>query len=163
MTIVVYSAKEEIMACDSAWTHSDVVVSKQTKMVRLQNGALLGDSGDADAREMRELLGAATCTRLPSAKAIRECQVNFHGIMVFRNGRVFDINTGYDKEHSAWWGSVFELKGRLFFAVGIGADFALGAMAAGATVHKAVSLTCQWIDGCRGPVLSEPLRLPRAR
>jgi hypothetical protein len=163
MTIIAYSAKEEVMACDSAWTASDMVVSKQTKIIRLQNGALLGDAGDADAREMRELLGGSTCARLPTAKAIREVQMDFHGLLVFKNGRVFDVSSGYDREHSSWWAACYELKGRLFFATGVGSKFALGAMAAGATVHKAVSLTCQWVEGCRGPVITEPLRLPRAR
>jgi len=163
MTIIAYSAHEEIMGCDSAWTHNDKIVAKQTKIVRFANGALLGDAGDADARDMRDLLRGATQSNLPSRNALAELKMDFHGLLVLRNGRVFDIDSGYDKDHSSWWGSIFELKGRQVFATGIGATFCLGAMASGAPVAKAVNLTCQWVDGCRGPVIIEPLKLPRTR
>lgn len=50
-------------------------------------------------------------------------------------------------------GLVHDLSDKLFYAIGSGGDFAMGALAAGSTAREAVKIASDYDPGCGGPVV----------
>lgn len=160
MTVVAY--RGGVMAADSRSTDAESGhhVTVCDKVFRLSNGAILGCAGDDDDRDIQEMLTKATPSRMPSRKALAETEMDFAGIMVFPNGRVFRVEVEYDDDKTTWGASVFEIKDTIC-AVGTGAELAVGAMEAGATPEEAVVIACRRdVAHCALPVQSITLTPP---
>lgn len=161
------AVKDGHMSCDSATTDdSNAVVSLGNKITRLKFGTLLGEAGDADSRAVVKLLQKVrSFDDVPTALELAACKVDYSGILLFPDGTMAYVGItrlgesgepGYRAE--AWPIS------RVISAVGSGALFALGAMAAGKTATEAVSLACEWDANTKGPVhdfTCQPLEVPQ--
>lgn len=119
MTTIAF--KDGIMAADSRCTDECAAFATKTRKIdRLPTGALLGRSGDADARDVVALLSKATHRKLPSRKELAETRTEFKGIWALPNGRTFFI--GVEKTgdgDSSWTGELVEVEERMC-AVGSG-------------------------------------------
>lgn len=156
MTTIAY--KQGIMACDSCWTafHSDQQTS-ENKIVRLQSGALLGQAGDNDSRSVVALLETAkTEKQLPTRAQLSATRVNFAGVLVLPNGKVFLIDIS--REGSEFNGQIWPAGRRGIAACGSGSEFAIGAMCAGKSAREAVAIACDWDIHSRMPVHTVSLK-----
>jgi 20S proteasome alpha/beta subunit len=150
MTVIAYSSKHKIIAADSRLSDEiGMHVTNCQKLFRLRSGAVLGTAGDSDDRDVRELLGKVTLNKLPRRVALAELECTFAGIMAFPRGRVFTINIW--QRESGWAGSLDEIHDAMV-AIGCGAQFAYGAMEAGASPIAAVQATCRRHAACALPV-----------
>lgn len=160
MTVIAYSARHKIIAADSRCSDAlGMHITNCQKIFRLKNGALLGTAGDSDDRDVRDLLAKATPRKLPSRAQLIEIKGQFSGIMVFPKGQVFTVeiwHREFDNE-GEWAASVDSIRDN-FVASGCGAQFAYGAMEAGADPIKAVRATCRRDTACALPVQWERLK-----
>ena len=149
MTVVCYC--NGVIASDSAITSDDICTAKVSKLRRLASGALFGYAGDSDVRAVIKLLDKIRDPdNIPTAKELADVHQEIDALIVFPRGGVAMVSIGHDKAQG-WWGQA-SIENRGISAIGIGATFALGAMAAGKSAIEAVTITCQWVDGCRLPV-----------
>lgn len=155
MTAIAY--KDRVMACDSCWSDKGCISSLARKIVKLKHGALLGQAGDNDAREVLELLrNVKTPAQLPSRNALMATRVDYDGLIVFPSGRIFRVAAS-NKLHESIEDEdvgVWEVSGRPYAVIGSGGDIALGAMAAGRSARQAIALACRLHIECRLPVHS---------
>ena len=154
MTTVAYRAG--IMACDSCWTYGGDVDTLGTKIARLKSGALLGQAGDNDARHVIAMLASVkTEKQLPSYPELDAIRLDFMGLLVLPNKRMFKIATELkepahrDPEEDG--PGVWEVEGD-FTAIGSGMAYAIGAMEAGANARQAVRIACRRDTNSRPPV-----------
>lgn len=157
MTTIAY--KDGIMACDSCWTLSDTQVTSLSKIVRLANGALLGQCGDNDAREVIAFLGKIKNWKLmPFRSELLALKQDFGGILVFPKGHIYKVTTREDpldyKDEVGF--TPITMK---FASCGSGGDLALGAMAAGKSAVEAVRIACEFDINSRLPTHRMPLHL----
>lgn len=152
------------MAADSKCTDDHAgFLTKCQKIYRLENGALLGTAGDGDARELTVLLSKAKCTtrstHFPTRETLSSTRTNFEGILAFPNGRIFMVYVyPQDYGHSfEWTGQIVEQEEGIA-AVGSGYQYALGALAAGATAIQAVNAAIKYNSFCGGPVKHEAIK-----
>jgi hypothetical protein len=142
MTTIAF--RDGVMASDSCWTALDgVQVVSAVKINRLASGALLGQAGDNDSREVVELLNRVDCRgKLPKRSALLRIKVDCSALLAFPSGRVYQVETSSREEipEDADIG-IWEVN-RGFAAVGTGSHLALGAMAHGATAEQAVVIAC---------------------
>jgi ATP-dependent protease HslVU (ClpYQ) peptidase subunit len=163
MTTIAIKAEAErgwVFAADSKCTDGlGAFCTRAKKLHRLSSGAVLGQAGDTDIRDILALLNNITAKRLPSRKELAETHCEFAGILAFPNGKVFLIDVGVlDFGHdSEWYGSVVELQER-YAAVGSGQQFAIGAMAAGRSAKQAVEIACRYDSFSQAPVIEEPVK-----
>jgi ATP-dependent protease HslVU (ClpYQ) peptidase subunit len=159
LTTIAY--KDGRMAADSKCTAGGMFVTKTTKMHRLPNGALLGSAGDADIRLLMDLLGRSTARKLPSRIELANTQTEFEGILAFPNGKTYliDVYVNDFEEMSEWTAQVLELEERMA-ATGSGAQFALGAMAAGKSAAQAVAIACRYDSNSAPPVKEIDVKAP---
>jgi hypothetical protein len=150
MTTIAYKAG--MMACDSCWTHNDLQVTSLSKIVRLSSGALLGQAGDNDGREMAIFLDKIKTERnLPTRRQLLDLRLNFHGLLVLPNGGIFSVACREDPlDYRDEVG--FTPISRKFTSCGSGYELAIGAMAAGKTAREAVAIACDFDINSRGPV-----------
>jgi len=153
MTTVAY--KDGVMASDSRCTDdSGVYIGRTPKMYRLANGALLGTAGDADARCVIDLLNKSSAKKLPTRKELAALEVDFRGILAFKNGCAYyiDIYVWEISDASAQWDAqVYEIEEQMA-AIGSGEQFALGAMRAGKNARDAVTIACHFDSFSSPPV-----------
>lgn len=152
------------MACDSCWSYGQGVDTLSKKIARLRSGALLGQAGDNDARDVIALLTNIKSPRqLPSRTALLELRQDFLGLMVFPEGQIVKIATSivpptnWTPDTEVDDIGVWEI-GFSHAAIGSGADFATGAMEAGATARKAVEIACRRDLNSRPPIHSFALK-----
>jgi len=157
MTVIAY--RDGVMACDSCWNDRGTIDTLGNKIVRLKSGALLGQSGDNDVRELIGLLQhVKTPQTLPSRSQLIALRADFDGLLVFKKNRIFRIATTcklietLEEEDIGVW----EIS-RPFAAIGSGGDFALGALAAGKSAREAAALACRFNINCRLPVYAVAL------
>lgn len=150
MTTIAYKAG--LMACDSCWTLSDMQVTSLSKIVRLSSGALLGQAGDNDGREMIFFLDKIKLERnLPTRKQLLDLRLEYAGLLVLPNGSIFKVTSREDPvDYKDEVG--FTPISRKIAACGSGNELALGAMAAGKTAREAVAIACDFDINSRGPV-----------
>ena len=158
MTTIAY--RSGIMVSDSCYSHGGTVDTLLSKIYRLKSGALLGQSGENDAREFIDLLNNVKSERgLPTRKVLIEIRADFLGLLVLRTGSIYKINTSIvsvgnwaksDDNDIADIG-VWKIS-RTFAAIGAGSDFAMGAMAHGATAEQAVAIACRFDTASRPPL-----------
>lgn len=152
MTVVAYSSKSRILAADSrcSSTELDKHVTSMEKIFRLKNGALLGIAGEADVRDLCELLSKATPRKLPTRQQLADLKNEHEAILVFPKGQVWTIEVEFD-QHKGWKGEAVAIRDNIV-AIGCGAAYAYGAMEAGADPIKAVRATCRRDLFCALPV-----------
>lgn len=157
MTTVTYAGG--IMASDSRCTDDFGAFSTRAqKIYRLHNRALLGIAGDADVRDVCEILGKANSTKLPSRKELRDLETDLAAILVFQNGSIFFVDIGHvDDGHGYWTSSIIECREK-FAAVGSGQQFAIGALASGKTARQAIEVACRFDTASGLPVVEVPLK-----
>jgi ATP-dependent protease HslVU (ClpYQ) peptidase subunit len=147
--------KDGMLAADSKTTDENgAFFSRSHKIYRLSNGALIGCAGDSDVRELLDVLGRSTSKKLPTRKELADTKTGFQGIMAFPNGQVFcvEIDTrNIGTNDSDWYAMITECEER-WTAVGSGAQFAIGAMAAGKSAHDAVHIACRYDSFSQPPV-----------
>lgn len=159
MTVIAYSRKHKIMAADSRCSDEFAMhLTNCQKIYRLKNGALLGTSGDSDAREISALLGKASPRKLPSRQQLADTKSDFTGILVFPKGQVFIVCVGVATYPNTdeWTGSI-DLVTDDVIAVGHGQQFAYGALDLGHNPMESVRVTCKRDTTCALPVQWEPL------
>lgn len=157
MTTVAYKAG--IMAGDSCWSYGGAVDTLSRKIHRLKSGALLGQAGDNDARDIIAMLeNVKTPAALPTRRALLDTRIDFFGLLVFPKGRIFKISSSnLLPENTACDVGVWEVQ-MPFTAVGSGSEIALGAMAAGRSAKDAVAIACRYDTASRPPVYEVPLQ-----
>ena len=168
MTAIAY--KDGLMACDSAWSDEQYLVTRATKIVRLPSGTLLGEAGDDDSRAFRELLSRVKTPKgLPSRKQLLELQMDYCAILVFPRGRIFHIQVDEPSDHnklSHWTGGIFEI-GESYHAIGTGKEHAVTAMECGKSARDAVYAAIRRNNQCRAPVhtlsLTPPIKIGKAK
>lgn len=160
MTVVAYSSKHRILAADSrcSSTELDKHVTSMTKVFRLKNGAIFGFAGEADVRDLCELLSKASARKMPTRAQLIEIKNENEGIIVFPSGSVWTIEIEYDKR-IGWKGEAVPIRDPIV-AIGCGADFAYGAMEFGANPIEAVRAACKRDLFCALPVHWERLDPP---
>lgn len=151
MTTVAY--RDGIMASDSCWSTGSIVDSLACKVERLKSGALLGQSGDNDIREIIALLeNVKTAKAMPTYSQLAAIRVDCTLLLVLPKGAIFKISTSkkltQDDEDDL---GVWRVE-RPLAAIGSGSDLALGAMAHGASAVQAVRIACRWDINSRPPV-----------
>lgn len=162
MTTIAY--KDGVMACDSCWTYGGTIDVLATKISRLANGALLGQSGSNDGRYFEKLLGKVKSpASLPTHEQLREIRQDFLGLLVLPSGKIFKLSTTFitpenwncefDPDDVGLW----EITGP-FAAVGSGGDFAIVAMECGKSAKEAVDIACRFDPNSRGPIHSLSLK-----
>jgi hypothetical protein len=95
---------------------------------------------------------------MPSRAQLAEIKGSFSGIMVFPKGQIFMVSI-YHRDFSnegEWTASVDSIRDEIV-ATGCGAQFAYGAMEAGADPIKAVRAACKRDTACALPVQWEKL------
>ena len=157
MTVIAYRAG--IMACDSCWTYCDTQVASLPKIRRLTSGALLGQAGDNDSRNIDTLLDKIKDPRkLPTRQQLAETKCSFIGVLALPRGGIFIVSTGKhdgngypaeDEEDFGIWPAT-SMGG--YCAVGSGSEAALAAMDAGATAREAAMIACKRNVHCRPPI-----------
>ena len=160
MTTIAY--KNGLMAADSACSDEEQILSNRAqKIYRLKSGGLLGHAGDADNRQLIDLLDdVKTPKGLPSRPDIIKTFLNFSAILVLPKGKVYHVFLDAPHEESAngrWDGGLYEISDG-YFAVGSGAVSALSAMDAGASARDAVLIACKRDFYTRSPVHVVPLK-----
>lgn len=159
MTTIAY--KDGWMAADSKCTDgwTGAFLTKTHKIWRCKkNGALVGQCGDADCRDILPLLEGATPKRMPTREQLANTKCSGSWIVAFPRGAVFivDVETRNMGDGAEWSGSVVEIEER-WCAVGSGQQFALGAMAAGKSAADAVHIACRYDSYSQAPVRSVPV------
>lgn len=166
MTTVAF--KDSWMASDSKCTDEfGAFFSRVPKIYRLSNGALLGAAGDADIRDVLAILDKATHKKLPSRRELADTHTECSAILAFPSGHVFAVEIGptvIGDVDFEWQAEVVECLER-WIAVGSGAQFAMGAMAAGKSAADAVHVACRFDSFSQAPVKSvavKPEMSPKA-
>jgi ATP-dependent protease HslVU (ClpYQ) peptidase subunit len=149
MTTIAWRASG-FMACDSCWTYGTTQVVSATKIKRLSSGALLGQAGDNDARNIEALLDKVKDPRkLPTRIQLAETKESCMALLALPRGGVWIVSAGpmtdagypavEDDDYGVWPATT--MGG--YAAVGSGADYALSAMDAGASARDAVAIACR--------------------
>src|SRR5271154_552727 len=77
------------MACDSAYTYNDRLISKMTKIRRTEGGCLFGCAGGGDSRELELLMEVIDRPEQLPAAATLQLNSDQEGLIVFPGGRMF--------------------------------------------------------------------------
>lgn len=133
MTTIAY--RDGILAGDSGLYSGTTLMALVEKVFKFGNGILYGGAGDGDDNALRKLLGTKgiKATKVELAAT----HVTASALIVLPNKHVYylSIEKGDNGEFEA---EIVKLEGE-YFSVGAGADFALGAMAQGASAIAAVT------------------------
>ena len=140
MTII--AANREVMVGEMRIVHDENVVGKHLK-VHLVKDRIVGYAGCMDSGIM--FLG--WCKRgMNSRSKPRDLDENFTGLILDESGlyeyKSFLVPIRIDQD---------------FWAIGSGAQAALGAMHMGASPEEAVKIACEIAPDCGGPVVVESL------
>lgn len=139
------------MACDSAITSNDVVISKQIKIRRTTAGCLFGSAGKGDERAFEALVDPIDRPeQLPDVEALTQGAAELDGLLVFPDGRIFLVCVRPCKDADT--AGVIEIIGFDGYAIGSGGDMARAAMMAGASAVRAVEIVAEVDTASRPPV-----------
>lgn len=137
MTTIAY--RDGVMAGDRATRYGSVIGHETTKVVRRADGALCGTAGTTTiASSFRRWFLALEADPKPSLGDDKE---DIHAIIARPNGTV-------EIHDRMGWGVV---EGE-FFAIGVGAEIALGAMAMGADAETAVKVAARFGVGLEAAI-----------
>ena len=160
------------MVCDSCWTFGDTQVGSLIKIQRLTSGALLGQAGDNDCRNLVLLFDRIKDpSKFPSKQELATTKDNFMGLLALPKGGVWVIASApvdeagwpvadsYDEREEVGIWPATSMGG--YAAVGSGSDLALAAMDAGANARQAVEIACRRNINCRLPIHAVPLHVKK--
>lgn len=152
MTTIAY--KSGIMACDSCWTDCYGLASTSlTKIVRLRSGALIGEAGDLDTREMLALLqDVKKFSDIPYANKLAEMKIDYAALLVLPNNEVYMISIENDQAVEETYKAAVWRVTKNGTAVGSGGQIAIGAMRAGRDAREAVGIACNEDPNSKSPV-----------
>lgn len=153
MTVIAY--RDGVMAADTMAFIGDRKVTASPKILRV-GAVLFGSSGDADKRTVVDLLQRhQRPDDMPGRADIIDALKGheLQAIVVFPSRRAFYLAVGVD---DAAYASFTEVNDA-FVAVGAGAEYAIGAMAMGASPQDAVRVAINHCSGCGGRVQVEVL------
>lgn len=151
MTVIAF--RNGIMASDGRVTEdASIFTNKLQKIFRLKNGGLYGAAGDADDRDLLDLLNKCK-TKLPTHKQIIALGIEFSSIVVDPDGTVHIIEASKAEKDERWIAQIYKLN-EPFIAVGSGREFAMGAMDRGASAEQAVLTAIKYNNTCGGKVQS---------
>lgn len=159
MTVIAYKAGR--MACDALCVdlRSGTTYSKGTKIKRTRAGALIGQSGDADARAILALLdNIKSGDKIPSSVdlAATKCWGQF--LIAFKNNDVWCIEIYPDPEMEEWYASACPVSGMHGIAhAGCGGELAMAFMRSGKSAKEAVAAVCEINAYCSPPIYEELL------
>lgn len=148
------AVKDGIMACDSCWTDCHgLAMTMKNKIVRLRSGALLGEAGDNDSREMVALLqDVKRAEDIPHASRLSEMKIDYVAVLLLPNGDVWMISVERDQTvEEAYHAGAWPLT-RNGAACGSGGQIAIGAMCHGATAKEAVQIAASYDPNSKLPV-----------
>lgn len=156
MTTIAYKAG--MMASDSCWTLGNVQVTSKNKIYRLNSGALLGQAGDNDCREMEYFLDKIKVAKnIPTRRALMDLRLEFSGILALPDGSLWRVTSREDPlDYKDEVG--FTPITRKIVACGSGNEFAYGAMLAGGSALEAVKIAAEFDINTRGPFHSARLK-----
>lgn len=138
------------MAADSVISDdSRKQVDLAPKIFVTRQGWVLGVAGDMETRLLLDLLLDCSEDNLPRSKDIKALQIQLEAILVTKK-HTFMIEAG--RKDGEWYGQIFKVDCE-YLAIGSGQDFALGAMAHGATAEEAVWCACKHDPHSGGPVV----------
>lgn len=138
MTIIAY--KSGLLCSDSCIADENVIVGSMKKVTRATDGTIAGAAGLASS--VGSFLSWVEKGRRPRNKPDLTGDEDFAGITVMKDGEV----VFYDAPMTPM--RVTDE----FFALGSGADVAIGAMEFGADPVDAVRVAIRRKFGCRGPI-----------
>lgn len=143
------------MVSDGRMTEENIIVADTTqKIFLLKNGGLLGAAGDADLREVVELLGKVKKKEghwvLPSIKTLIGLQCDFEAILVLPDESVWLLECGLKPDDKTQWYCNVVQVSVPFIAAGSGSKWAMGAMDRGATALQAVKTAIRYDNMCGG-------------
>lgn len=165
MTVIAYKAG--IMSCDALCVdlNTGTAHSKANKIARTKAGALIGQSGDADARALITRLDTIKSgDKLPSSKdiAATECEGQF--LIAFPTNDVWSIDIYPDHDMEQWRASICQVTGMHGMGhAGCGGELALAFMRAGKSAREAVEAVCDINVYCGRPVYEEHLHKTRSK
>ncbi len=110
---------------------------KSLKKIVDHGDIVVAGSGDADDRHLNALFMALDNSEdFPTVRELKDLPQEFVALVFTRKTKqVFLVQTG---ENAPF---ILEIKDK-FFAIGSGGDYAMGAMAAGASAKEAVRISC---------------------
>lgn len=167
MTVIAY--RNGRMACDSLCADETTgeVWLKGNKIYRTKVGALVGCSGQADARAVVALLdNVKRGSQMPTAKQFAETKVQTeNGILIaLPDGEVWVVLIVFDEDSKEWSADACRITGMGGMAVaGCGGRDAMVAMRCGKTAREAVAVACDMNAFCRAPIYEEVLAQPKKR
>ncbi len=133
MTVICY--KDGMLASDSQVTRDGTITGTADKIFKNKQGMLLGLSGD-----WKDIV-LVTQLFMTYDESMEFPNTNYEGILVYPDGEVMILEEGVGLPLKA-----------PYYAVGTGADFAFGAMHAGADAIGAVEAAIMYSDDCGFPV-----------
>lgn len=164
MTVIAYKAGR--MACDALCVdlNTGATHSKATKIKRTKAGALIGQSGAADARAFFALMdNVKTGDKIPSSEDLGKTKCHGNFLVVFRNSEVWSIDIYPDHDMEEWYGSACQVTGMHSIAhAGCGGELAMAFMRAGKSAKEAVAAVCEINAYCAPPIYEEVLH-PKAK
>lgn len=140
MTTVAY--RDGVLASDSKVTMGHLYAMNQPKLHRLKGGAMLGQAGDCDVREIVHLLQAVTTEdAIPDKDTLSATRTDFEGILVLPNKEVYYLAVFKEEFGSSveWQAHVNKLYNK-FIACGSGGELAMAAMMQGASAEEAIKI-----------------------
>jgi ATP-dependent protease HslVU (ClpYQ) peptidase subunit len=171
MTCIAY--KDGIISGDSLYTHTSLISSRATKIKKLRIGSLLpkedvalyGATGDNDDRELEKLLQECLLSEtsidiysFPLKRDLVHLNSDLAALIIIpqkfttekKENEIYVISTKYSENDEAGVTKVTHP----YWAIGSGAELAIGAMAAGASSEKAIEIACQFDIHCDLPIHS---------
>lgn len=139
MTTIAY--KNGILATDSCWASGDFIESRNVKFIKLKNGIICAGSGANDDRHIINIFSKIKNPRnVPNVKELLEfCHQDTKHLIVYPNKDIWILDIKYSENEK--WANFYPIKND-FIAIGSGAHFAVGAMAAGKSAIEAVEIAC---------------------
>lgn len=141
MTTVAYRCDTREMAADTCLTEGDETSTMYTgevdKIFRLNDGSLLGMSGDSEAQHICNILNDPEIPEHEIAIALNEVASECSCLLVRPDGRMIYVST-----NGEGWGEYTPFRDTMA-CVGTGKQFAYGAMEAGASAQRAVEISCK--------------------
>ena len=134
MTVI--AIKDGVLACDSGVTAFGVHVGSVRKALLLGDGSIVAVSGSAEQ-------AADLFARIGPDGVLDIVGDDVCAVRLMADGKIRIL----DGPCPAW--ALIEAP---YFALGSGSSLAYGAMAAGASAHRAVEIACEMATDCRGPI-----------
>lgn len=154
MTTIAF--RDGVMAADSQMTSNGNYYATVEKIKRLSCGGLYACSGDADSRELFNLIDTRTLLgQMPSVPELLELELDANAIVILPNGKAYEVCVKHESDRKR--AEALEMNAP-FLATGSGWELAMGAMAMGASAKEAVKIACQFDVHSGGPIKTKKIK-----